>query len=58
MEVPSFEFFTKLGVAVAAIQELKSDKNYTTLGKTSFDKLDFIESFLLEVAQTAYKEAP
>ena len=35
MEVPSIEFYMKVGVAIAALKELQSDKNYLALGETS-----------------------
>ena len=54
MEIPSFKFGVKIGMALAAIQELKVDRNYTALGKVSFDKLDFIESVLREIAEAGY----
>ena len=53
MEVPSAEFYMKVGFSLAALKELKSDKNYTNLGQSASDKLTFVQDFLLDVAEAS-----
>ena len=52
------EFYFKIGMAIAALTILKSNKNYIALGEASFDKLRFLEAFLLEISDSIRSEDP